>query len=53
MLLTHDVRTITAHAYERVAAGMPMPGVIEVNRTAAVGKLAEELEGRVVYIPIR
>lgn len=65
VLLTHDVRTITSHAYERVAAGKPMPGVIEVNRTVSVGKLAEELllwieatepgelEGRVVYVPIQ
>jgi hypothetical protein len=65
ILLTHDVHTITAYANERVAAGKPMPGVIEVNRSASVGTLVEEillwletgdpgeLEGRVVYVPIR
>lgn len=65
ILLTHAVHTITAYAYERVAAGKPMPGVIEVNRSASVGTLVEEillwietsdpgeLEGRVVYVPIR
>jgi hypothetical protein len=65
ILLTHDVHTITAYAYERVATGKPMPGVIEVNRSVSVGTLVEEillmieasnpgeLEGRVVYVPIR
>ena len=65
ILLTHDVRTVTAYARERVASGKPMPGVIEVNRSASVGTLVEEillwletsdpgeLEGRVVYVPIR
>ena len=31
ILLTHDVATITRFAYERVAQGLPMPGVIEVS----------------------
>ena len=65
VLLTHDVRTITAYAHARVAAGKSMPGVIEVNHTVSVGALVEdiliwieasepdELEGRVVYVPIR
>ena len=28
VLLTHDVATIKAFAYERVRAGKPMPGII-------------------------
>ena len=32
VLLTHDVSTITKHAYERVAAGKSMPGVFEAPR---------------------
>lgn len=32
VLLTHDVSTITAHAYRRVMKGDPMPGVFEVSR---------------------
>jgi hypothetical protein len=32
VLLTHDVCTITAHAYRRVMKGEPMPGVFEVSR---------------------
>ena len=30
VLLTHDVTTMRTHAYARVAAGLPMPGVFEV-----------------------
>ena len=26
ILLTHDVKTITQYAYERIRAGLPMPG---------------------------
>jgi len=29
VLLTHDVSSITAHAYRRVMKGEPMPGVFE------------------------
>ena len=32
VLLTHDRNTVTKYAYERVIAGKPMPGVIEVDR---------------------
>ena len=37
ILLTHDVSTMTHHAYERVRAGLSMPGVFEVSRRIAVG----------------
>lgn len=65
VLLTHDVRTITKYAYERVAAGQPMPGVFEVSRAVAVGvaiedivliidySLEDEWEGQVRYLPLR
>jgi hypothetical protein len=65
MLLSHDVRTLTRHAYARVGAGQPMPGVVEVPRTVSIGQAIEdlvllaeaslegELEGRVVYLPLR
>ena len=32
--LTHDVTTLTAHAYARVNADQPMPGVIEAQAGA-------------------
>ena len=33
-LLTHDVSTMTAYAYARVASGLPMPGVFAVSQLA-------------------
>jgi len=64
VLLTHDVSTITKHAYERVRAGQPMPGVFEVSRTVPIGQAIEDLlllaecsfddewEGQVRYLPL-
>ena len=31
ILLTHDARTMEAFAYERVAAGQPLPGVLVIR----------------------
>jgi predicted nuclease of predicted toxin-antitoxin system len=65
VLLTHDVRTMTRFAYERIARGEPMPGVIEVRARAPMGEilddlllivecaLHDELRDRVVYVPQR
>lgn len=64
VLLTHDVTTMTRYAYERVAAGLSMPGVFEVNPNIPTGQaivdillLAEcsfdnEWEGQVRYLPL-
>ena len=64
ILLTHDVRTMTRFAYERVAAGARMPGVLEVNSLLPIGAAVDELavvavcsfpgewEDRVGYIPL-
>jgi hypothetical protein len=64
-LLTHDVSTMTHHAYERVRNGLPMPGVFEVTRRISVGTAIEDLlllvdcslegvwEGQVRYLPLR
>jgi hypothetical protein len=43
ILLTHDIQTMPGYAYERVRAGLPMPGIIEVDRDAAIGKVLEDL----------
>jgi hypothetical protein len=63
ILLTHDVATITLHAYERVRQRLLMPGVVEVIATAPIGRILndlelfvrcsrpEEYEGRVLFIP--
>jgi predicted nuclease of predicted toxin-antitoxin system len=63
ILLTHDVATITRYAYERMAEGKTMPGVIEVTTDASIGRVIEdlllllscsldgELEGQIQYLP--
>lgn len=65
VLLTHDVSTITKYAYERIEAGLVMPGVFEVSRTAPIGQVIEEillliecsLEGewqdQIIYLPLK
>jgi hypothetical protein len=65
VLFSHDVRTITKHAYERVAAGKPMPGVFEVPRDLPLGGAIEDIlliakcsldgewDGQVRYLPLR
>jgi hypothetical protein len=64
VLVTHDVKTIPKHAYERVKAGQPMPGVLAVPDTMPIGAAIEdlvliveccqptELESRVFYLPL-
>jgi hypothetical protein len=64
ILLTHDVQTITRHAYERVEAHQAMPGVFEVGRNVPVGTAIEDIlllaecslegewEGHVRYLPL-
>lgn len=64
VLLTHDVRTITRYAYERVRAGLPMPGVFEVGREVSINQAIEDIlllaecsrkgewEGQVRYLPL-
>ena len=63
VLLTHDVATITRHAYDRVREDHPMPGVIEIGTDAPIGRVIEdilvlvacsqdgELEGQIQYLP--
>ena len=43
ILLTHDVQTIPRFAYDRVRAGQPMPGVVEVAVSATIGAALEDL----------
>lgn len=65
VLLTHDTDTMTKYGYERVEAGQPMAGIIEVIEGTPVGQainellvvfgasLPDEFEHRIVYIPLR
>ncbi len=43
VLLTHDRKTIPAHAYSRTVAGLPMPGVFLVSTDLPVAQAIEEL----------
>jgi hypothetical protein len=64
VLLTHDVSTVTHHAYERVRTGKRMPGVFEVSPGLPVGVAIEDIlllvdysmegewEGQVRYLPL-
>lgn len=65
ILLTHDVKTVPKYAYERVGAGLPMPGVFVVGDSVSVAQAIEDLlflddlslegewEGRVFRLPLR
>jgi hypothetical protein len=65
VLLTHDVTTMRRHVDERVAAGLPMPGVFEVSQQMPIARaiddillLAEcslegEWEGQIRFLPLR
>lgn len=64
ILLTHDVRTITKFAYERVHAGLAMLGVFEISRSMPIDQAIEEIlivaecsidgewEGQERYLPL-
>ena len=64
VVLTHDGATMAVFAYERVNAGLPMPGVFEVPDTLPLGRAIEEIlmvaecsfegewEGQVWYLPL-
>lgn len=44
ILLSHDRKTMTKFAYERVAAGLPTPGVFIIrNRPGQVGRMVQEI----------
>jgi len=65
VLITHDVGTMTAHAYRRVVRGEHMPGVFEVSRSVPVAAVIEDIlllsdcsteaewQGQVRYLPLR
>ena len=65
VLLTHDVSTVTRHAYDRVREGKLMPGVFEVSRNVSLAVAIEELlliatcseerewEDQIRYLPLQ
>lgn len=64
VLLTHDVSTMTSHAYARIRAGKPFAGLIEVPQFLPIGQaindllilaqcsFPEELENQIQYLPL-
>lgn len=43
ILLTHDVRTMPRYVFERVQAGLTMPGIIEVRRDVSIREALDDL----------
>jgi hypothetical protein len=64
VLLTHDVSTMTNHAYERMRIGHHVADVVEVPQSLAIGQAIKdilliarlssdkELENQVQYLPL-
>lgn len=64
VILTHDVNTMTAHAYARIRDELPMPGVFAVSQSVPIAQsiadillLAEcslegEWDNQVRYLPL-
>jgi len=65
VLLTHDGQTMPPFAYQRMAAGLRVAGVVVVDSHLSIGKAIEELlllvnttfdtewEGQVHHLPLR
>jgi hypothetical protein len=65
ILLTHDVTTMKQHVDERIAAGLPMPGVFELGQDVSIGQAIEDIlllaecslegewEGQIRFLPLR
>ncbi len=63
-VLTHDVSTMTATAWDRVRSGLPMRGIIEVDAGGPIGRMIdeihllavacspEEIDGQVLFLPL-
>ncbi len=43
LLLTHDIETMVGFANDRIAAGLPMPGVIAARDRLPMGQVIEDL----------
>jgi hypothetical protein len=64
VVVTHDATTMTYYAYERVTAGLSMPGVVEVADDLPLGQVIEDIllladysnkdewESQVIYLPL-
>jgi hypothetical protein len=65
VLFTHDVTTMTQSVDERVASGLPMPGVFVVSQQIPIAQVIEDIlllaeyslegewEGQIRFLPLR
>lgn len=65
ILITHDVTTMKQTAYDRIAAGLPMPGVFEISQNVPIGRAIDEIlllvlfsdreewQGQVRFLPLK
>lgn len=65
VVLSHDSNTLTKHAYDRIRAALPMPGLIIVPAKLSIGDAieqilflheharAEDFDQQVRYLPLR
>jgi len=65
ILITHDVTTMKQAAYDRITAGLPMPGVFEVSQDVPIGTAVDEIlllalcsdqdewQGQVRFLPLK
>jgi hypothetical protein len=65
IIITHDAKTLPKYAFERVEAGLSMPGVIEVRRNVSFAEAiadlsfliaageASDFENQVRYVPLQ
>ncbi|MDX1521974.1 MAG: DUF5615 family PIN-like protein [Anaerolineae bacterium] len=64
VILSHDVNTMTKHAFDRMQRGIPVAGLIEVPQSLSIGhaiediltiaecSTAEEIVNRVMFLPL-
>jgi hypothetical protein len=64
VILTHDEHTMVGFAYDRVAAAVPMPGVVLVHQWAAIRRAIDDVlylaqagtptdfDGRVIHVSL-
>jgi hypothetical protein len=64
LLLTHDVKTVPKFVNDRVEAGLPMPGVVEVPTICPLSQVIDEIrmlgicsddaewEGQIIRVPL-
>ena len=43
IVLTHDVATLPDRAYDRMSAGLPMPGVFAVAAASPIGQVIDDI----------